>query len=54
MKSLQKSIVIYIDEDIAVFLKKKLDNGFKISSFVRFLILEEIQKEQEDGKDGSK
>jgi hypothetical protein len=41
-----KSLTIYVDEQAYTFLKYKVSEGFKISSYIRFLVREALQKEQ--------
>lgn len=48
MSKLRKHLIVYIDDDIAKFLKEKVDNGFKISSYIRFLVNEARKKESSD------
>ena len=39
-------IIVYVDEEIYAFLKKKREVGYKASSYVKFLIREQIKKER--------
>jgi uncharacterized protein YfbU (UPF0304 family) len=50
MNKTQKSIIVYINEPIITFLNNKAESGYKISSYVRFIILKEMKKEQEEQK----
>jgi hypothetical protein len=51
MERLQTHIVIYINAELSSFLIKKAESGYKISSYVRFLIQKEIEKEKVDKND---
>jgi len=42
----RKQIAVYVDENITKFLDGKVEDGFKISSWIRFLILKEMKGEQ--------
>ena len=44
-------ITVYIDDSVVAFLKLKTKKGYKISSYVRFLIQKEIEKEKVDKND---
>jgi hypothetical protein len=48
VERLQTKIVIYISSELLLFLTKKADSGYKISSYVRSLCLKEMKKEQEN------
>ena len=47
-----KPISIYLDADCLTFLKGKVENGYKMASYLRYLIHEAIKREED--KDGSK
>lgn len=46
-------LTVYITEEIAKFLAKKRTEGYSQSGFVKFLILQEIKKEQEAHNNGN-
>ena len=48
MNKTQKSIVVYVNEPIIAFLNVKAENGYKVASYVRFLILKEMKEEQKE------
>ena len=50
MVQLHKPIIVYVDAKVEGFLRRKVEDGFKISSFVRRLIEIEMKKEDKNGQ----
>lgn len=46
MVSKLKPLTIYINQSTFIYLKNKTDEGYKVSSYIRHLILKDMQKEQ--------
>ena len=40
-----KPISVYLDADCLAFLKGKVENGYKMASYLRYLIHEAIKRE---------
>ena len=46
MGKFRKLLLVYVNEDMANFIRKKMDDGFTTTGFVRRLIKAEMEKER--------